>query len=202
LMLMKIRPDDDVDFRYRCALDSRPIKEGTPIMAIGCQQRILDFTANYDTEDFQGQFGIRLQTRVGRVIKVCPQGVGSKHWPGFLVDTSFDSGMSGGPVIDLSGAVPLVTGIVCSDISETREDGTQGSGAQAFTSMLWPAMMIETQLAFTAEDGSVLVPGNSRLLDLVRHGVVDDHGRAHEHVRFRQTAKGMEYSWHASASKP
>src|SRR6516165_4049508 len=40
VMLVKIEPDEDVDFRFRCTLDSRPIKEDTPIMAVGCPSRI------------------------------------------------------------------------------------------------------------------------------------------------------------------
>ena len=202
LMLVKIRPDDDADFPYRLALDSRPIKEGTAIMAVGCPSMIRDFTANYDTEDFLAELGIRLQTRVGRVIEVCPQGVSNKRWPGFLVDTLFDFGMSGGPVIDLSGAVPLVRGIVCFDMSEELEDGTKVAGTQGFASMLWLAMTIETQLTLVGEDGSLLVSENSRLLDIVRHGGVDDHGRAHEHVRVQQTASGLTCSWVSIGSEP
>ena len=167
-------------------------------MAVGYRGMRADFTAppNYDTEDFQVQLALALQTRSGTVVQVCPQGAGINRWPGFLVDTSFDSGMSGGPVIDLSGAVPLVRGIVGADMSETREDSARGSGVQAFATMLWLAMVIETQITLVGEGESLLVgPENSRLLDFVRCGVVDDHGRAHEHVRIHQTANGLDYSY-------
>jgi hypothetical protein len=99
-------------------------------------------------------------------------------------------------VIDLSGAVPLVRGIVGADMSETREDSALGSGVQAFATMLWLAMVIETQITLLDEDESPLVgPENRRLLDFVRSGVVDDHGRAHEHVRINQTESGWDYSY-------
>jgi hypothetical protein len=204
LMLVRIRPDEDVDFPYRFALDSRPIAEGTPIIAAGYPRMRAYFTTppNYETEDFQCTVALQLQTRGGRAVRVCPQGVGINRWPGFLVDMSFDSGMSGGPVIDLSGAIPLVRGIVGADLSEMLEDGAQGSGVQAFASMVWPAMITETQLAFVDEDEHLVVSGPSRLLDLVRHGIVDDHGRAHQHVRFHQTATHLEYAWIAMESVP
>ena len=204
LMLVRIRPDDDGDFPYRFALDSRPIAAGIPIMAVGYPRMRAYFTAppNYETQDFRCEVALQLQTRGGRVVRVCPRGAGINRWPGFLVDTSFDSGMRGGPVIDLSGAVPLVRGIVGVDMSEVLEDGAWGSGAQAFASMVWPAMITETQLAFIDEDEHLIVPGPSRLLDLVRHRIVDDHGRAHQHVRFRQTATCLKYAWIAMGSKP
>src|SRR5262249_48376133 len=44
LMFVRIRPDDDMDFSYRCALDSRPIAEGTPIMAVGYPRMRAYFT--------------------------------------------------------------------------------------------------------------------------------------------------------------
>jgi hypothetical protein len=204
LMLVRIGPDDDIDFPYRFALDSRPIAADTPIMAVGYPRMRAYFTAppNYETQDFRCEVALQLQTRVGKVVRVCPQGAGINRWPGFLVDTSFDSGMSGGPVIDLSGAVPLVRGLVGADMSERLEDGAQGSGVQAFASMIWPAMITETQLAFIDEHEHLVVPGPSRLLALVRHGIVDDHGRAHQHVRFRQTATHLEYAWIAMESEP
>ena len=52
LMFVRIRPDDDIDFSYRWALDSRPISEGTPIMAVGYPRMRAYFTTppNYKTQ--------------------------------------------------------------------------------------------------------------------------------------------------------
>lgn len=197
LMLVKIRPNDDVTFKYQIALDSTPIKEGTSIMAAGYPLMNANFTAepSYETKDFRVGVELQLQTRGGKVIKVCPQGDGINRWPGFLVGCPFDSGMSGGPVIEFSGSIPLVRGIVSSDISEKTENNAQGSGSRAFASMLWPAMMIKTQIALANENGDLIAPENSQLLDLVRWGLVDDHGKAHKHVKVSQTTTGFAYSW-------
>ena len=49
--------------------------------------------------------------------------------------------------------------------------------------MLWPAMVTQTNVVLHGADDRVLQPRRSRLMDFVRHGVVNDLGRAHKHVR-------------------
>jgi hypothetical protein len=158
-----------------------------------------EFTSppDYEALDFRVGLGLPFVTRIGKVVSIHPQGFGICRWPGFRVDTSFDSGMSGGPVIDLSGAIPLVRGIVCADMSGQFEDGTRIEGHQGFASMLWPAMTINPQITLLGEDGNLLVSEDSRLLDFVRCGVVDDHGQAHEHVCIHQTTSGLAYHYRA-----
>jgi len=197
LMLMQIRPDDEAEFPYRISLDSRPIREDTPTMAVGYPHMRADFTSppDYEALDFRVGLGLPFVTRIGKVVSIHPQGFGICRWPGFRVDASFDSGMSGGPVIDLSGPVPLVRGIVCADMSGQFEDGTRIEGRQGFASMLWPAMTINPQITLLGEDGGLLVSEDSRLLDFVRCGVVDDHGQAHDHVCIHQTTSGLAYHY-------
>ena len=77
-------------------------------------------------------------------------------------------------------------------MSETCEDGALGSGVRAFATMVWLAMSIETEISVVEEDGSIRLPAYSRLLDCVRCGVLDDHGRAREHVRVHQTTHGVD----------
>jgi hypothetical protein len=161
-------------------------------MAVGYQRMRMRFTSppDYENENFRVEGGHLFQTLGGRVVSILPQGVRNHRWPGFLVDMPFNSGMSGGPVIDMSGAV---RGIVSADMSEALEDGSRGSGTQAFATMLWLAMVIETQITLCGADGSPLTPENARLLDFVRCGVVDDHGQAHDHVRVHKTTHGEDY---------
>lgn len=168
------------------------------MMAVGYPGMLAESTADFEKREFLGQLRLELQCRFGSVVKKCPTGIGIHKWPGFLVSCPLDSGMSGGPLIDLSGAVPTARGIVGGDVSETAEDGTRGSGIQAFASMLWPAMLTPTQIALEAEDGTLLVPENARLIDLVRHGLIDDLGRSQEHVRFEEKDGILRCWWVAS----
>jgi hypothetical protein len=198
LVLVKIRDDNEQTFTEKLTLDTSPIEEGCPVMAVGYPGMLAKSTADFEKKEFLGQLQLQLQCRFGSVIKKCPTGIGIHKWPGFLVSCPLDSGMSGGPVVDLSGAVPTARGIVGGDVSETPEDGSRGSGIQAFASMLWTAMITPTQVVLEAEDGTPLVPENARLLDLVRHGLVDDLGRSHEHVRFEER-DGILNCWWASS---
>lgn len=189
LLLATIRPEHDATFTMHFPLDSRPITVGTPVMAVGYPGMKATSTADYDANEFRAQINLNLEYRRGTVVALRPQGDTIHKWPGFFVSCALDSGMSGGPVIDLSGDVPLVRGIVGGDLGETMGDATRGSGAQAFVSLLWPAMitkMRETDLTFVRPGQAPLVLTDASLLDLVRAGIVDDRGRAHEHARFEE----------------
>lgn len=200
LMLVKIRDDDDVSFNYRLSLDTRPVEENTLVLAVGYSPMLSDFMypPNYEVQDFRVQLQIQLQTRRGKVTRVCSQGLHNNRWPGFIVDTAFDSGMSGGPLIDLSGDDTCVRGLVGSDISETQEDGYRGSGGQAFASMLWPAMLLEVPIEFGSKDGRVVVPKNSCLFELVRHGLINDRGECYKYVGFQHTESTYNCWWHSN----
>jgi hypothetical protein len=116
-------------------------------------------------------------------------------WPGFLVDAPFDSGMSGGPVVDKDC---VVRGMVCADLSEDVFDGAAGSGGRAFASALWPLMSVTIDLDVRSLDGSVVVPRGSRLLEWVRSGIVDDRGAIHEHLSFGigpNATESITYEW-------
>jgi hypothetical protein len=195
LVLVKIREDDDDTFTEKLALNTAPIEPGCPVMAVGYPGLRAKGEPDFETQQFLGYLQMQLQCRYGKVQKTCPGGVGIHKWPGFLVSCPFDSGMSGGPIIDLSAPVPTVRGIVGGDITETPEDGSRGSGIQAFASMLWTAMAIPTQIALESKDGTTLVPRDARLLDLVRHGLIDDHGRSHEHVLIEERDGKLGCRW-------
>jgi hypothetical protein len=198
MILVRIDLDDDATFEARFALDTRPIEEGCPVMVAGYPSMMAGPTTQSAEDGFRAQMQFHLRGSWGTVTQVCPQGVGIHKWPGFLVNFPFDSGMSGGPILDLSGTPTTVRGIVGGDLSELAEDTRQGSGAQAFASMLWPAMMVPTQLEILAEDGAVLVPESARFMDLARHGFIDDRGKAHEHLRSEERDGVPRWWWDPS----
>jgi trypsin-like peptidase len=193
LLLATIRPEQDATFAMHFPLDSRPIAVGTPVMAVGYPGMKATSTPEYEKNDFRAQIKLNLEYRRGTVVALRPHGDTIHKWPGFLLSCALDSGMSGGPVIDLSGDVPLVRGIVGGDLSETVGDATRGSGAQAFVSMLWPAMitkMRQTEITVVRPNQASLVLTDASLLEIVRAGIVDDRGRAHEHARFEELPEG------------
>lgn len=193
LMSVAIPPHIDATFPTQFSLDTRPIEAGTAVMAVGYPGLYAGLTAppDYEANRFEVRLDLCIEYRTGKVSQICPTGVGIHHWPGFLVDFPFDSGMSGGPVIDISGDTPVVRGLIGGDVSEVPTDGTRGSGAQAFASMLWPAMLIKTQLHLSKTAGAPPLTTDAHLLDLVQHGFIDDRGQAHCHIRLTET----EASW-------
>jgi len=198
LLLATIRPEHDATFTMHFPLDSRPITVGTPVMAVGYPGMKATSTADYDANEFRAHVNLNLEYRRGTVVALRPQGDTIHKWPGFLVSFALDSGMSGGPVIDLSGDTPVVRGSVGGDVGE-EDDGRPGSGAHAFVSLLWPAMITKmraTELTFVRPDQPPLVLTDATLLDLVRSGIVDDRGRAHEHARFEELPNnGLRGFW-------
>lgn len=191
-----IRDDINAEFQSKITIDTRPINIGTPVMAVGYPVLEADFSEppDYDAEKFIVGVGLRIEYRPGKVTKICSEGIDIHHWPGFLVDFPFDSGMSGGPVIDLSGKVPTVRGIIGGDLSEAPQQEMRGSGVQAFASMIWLAMVIKTTDLVVYKDGLQLC-NDAQLLDLARHGIIDDLGRAQDHIRFEGHSKGIKYWW-------
>ena len=197
LLLVTIRPDQDAAFPAQLALDTRPIATGVPVMAVGYPAMRADFSEppDYGAEHFRVKLDLNLVYRTGTVTALRPQGEGIHRWPGFLVNFALDSGMSGGPIIDLSGESPVVRGIVGGDLSESPDDGTRGSAAHAFAELLWPAMIIKTPINVAARPDEPPHTTDASLLDLARYGIIDDRGRAHEHVRIDPLGDGRGRIW-------
>jgi hypothetical protein len=189
--------EDQPPFGERLAIDTRPVPIGTELVAVGYPGTTADFSAkpDYEAQRFAGQIQFQLHTRGGVVTDVHPQGIGIHAGPGFSMSVPFDSGMSGGPLLDLTVAPPCVRGVVGSDFSTDVTDGALGSAVQAFASALWPAMAIRTQLTVVDKDSAALTPVGATLLDLVKSQVVDDVGRADLHVRVKTEAGKRVVSW-------
>ncbi len=185
LLLASIRPEVDAVFEKALSLDTRPIDPDVGIWAAGYSSLQAQFNnpPDYEAQVFEIRYDVELQALGGQVVDVLPQGSGIHRGPGFLVSCPFQSGMSGGPVITFAGRVPTVRGIITGDLSESADAPAVGSGARAFAAMLWPAMVTQTNVVLHGADDRVLQPRRSRLMDFVRHGVVNDLGRADKHVR-------------------
>ena len=195
LVLARIPDGVDEIFESRFALDTRPVEVGCRVMAVGYPAMKIKSEADFENHTFAAHFRTQLQCRVGTVCGICPEGAGIHKWPGFLVNFPLDSGMSGGPIVDIAGPTPAVRGLVGGDFSESTADGALGSGLRAFASMLWPPMTAQTNIDLVRPDGTPYQPEPLRLLDLVRHGVISDLGNAHEHVRFEDTNGTITCQW-------
>lgn len=199
-ILVRIREDDDITFTEKLALNTSPIQSATRVMAVGFPGMLAASDADFEKGKFIASLQLQLQCKFGEAVRKCPKGIGIHKSPGFLVSCPLDSGMSGGPVIDLTGNTPTVRGIVAGDVSNTPNEPSRGSGLQAFASMLWTAMVIETQINIELGDGNILNSRGATLLDLVRHGFIDDVGRSHEHVRTEEHDGVLRFWWDSSSN--
>lgn len=99
---------------------------------------------------------------------------------GLLVTCPMDSGMSGGPVVEQRNKRIVVRAVVSRSLS-TEETTSRGAGDHGFVGLLLPALAIKAQglMAATKTHGDIEEP---TILDLIRSGVIEDLGRAHEWV--------------------
>jgi hypothetical protein len=193
----ELLPEADVTFHGRLSIDASPIQVGTRVMAVGYPRLDVEMVAEDSATDAPRYLATTLlEYRLGTVTDICRAGTTISPWPGFLVNCSFDSGMSGGPILEVGdgnvkGRPITVRGIIGADMTEAPDTPNRGSGQRAFASMLWPALATKTRVGIEGLEGLVTV------LDLVRHGVIDERGGALErlqvveqdglfHVRWRQ----------------
>lgn len=164
----------DLVFTEKIDIDSSPPRVGLPIRMAG----YCNMSANPHQDEIG--LGTRLTTRFdpreGKIIEVFRSvGPRNKPWPCFRCDTPIDSGMSGGPILDTSGTHDVAVGVASSDSS--LEPSFAASGADAFASILWPAMTIKL------EQENLAGINGPTLMDLARHGLITDRGMAHEHIQ-------------------
>jgi hypothetical protein len=195
LLLVRIPEAYPGRFVGQLPIDFSPVPIGTQLLAIGYPGTKARFAAPPDYDNFR--FSVTLDTTLERrpttVLEHCPTGSGIHRWPGFFVDCAFDSGMSGGPLIELRDSLPVVRGLVGGDLS-AGEDHAIGSGLRAFASILWPALAtpIGVNVCFDT-DPTLKVVGN--LLDMVRFGLIDDRGNALAHLRLLDAAPQIIARW-------
>jgi hypothetical protein len=171
-----------VHFDSKIAIDTAPTKKGRSIIAAGySEMQVLHHNVDYDANTAVTVYHQKLEWRHGQITSVYPScGPRNQPWPCFQCDTPFDSGMSGGPIIDKThGDLIVACGVVCSDSTSEASRMQAGSGRDAIASMLWPSMGIAIKEAML---GGVV--GEVKLLDLQQRNFVDDKGNASEHISF------------------
>ncbi len=157
------------------ALDPSPVLPGTLLHTLGYSDLPLSHRQDWENQEFSVRLEFHLQSRECRSIDRHLGGIRHLKWPVFQVDTFFDSGMSGGPIVELRENEPVVRGVICSDIT-TRGDLRAGGGGEAMASELWPILMMPFRfnLTFSGEDGTDLEIRT--MLDLLRERFIVDRG--------------------------
>jgi Trypsin-like peptidase domain len=167
-------PDDFV-FSERLSIDSSPPRAGTPIRLAGYWN--MSVNPHQDEIGTGARFTGRFDPRDGEIIEVFRTlGPRNKPWPCFQCNTPIDSGMSGSPLLDISGSHDVVAvGIASSDSS--LDPSFAASGADAFAAIIWPAMTIRL------EQENLGGMNGPTLMELARQGLIADRGKAHEHIQ-------------------
>ena len=184
----------DVQFGVRLGIDTRPPAVGERIAALGYSGMQADELGSSTDYPYSYRVAQKLESREGRIAEVfataSPTG---QPWPSFRCDVPFDSGMSGGPVVRLSGEEPLVCGLIHADESIDGDDMGRGSGRNAVAAMLWPSVITPVDVEMDGTEERL-----SSLLDLIRKGLVDDRGAAHDHVQIVRNVDGQTtgVGWH------
>ena len=179
-------PEDSTDrFDMRLPVDTRPaIPDASTLIAVGFPQLDGEFAEppDYDEERFRVTVRTLLDARRGLVVRTLRADEPGNHTGlGLLVTCAIDAGMSGGPVIEERDKRLIVRGVSSRSLS-TEENAAQGSGDHAFVGLLLPSLGIRANelIATTEPHGVIEEP---TVLDLIRAGVIEDLGRAHEWVR-------------------
>lgn len=171
--LIVVRIPDEIEvpddcFGWKLAINSAPPVPGTPIIG-------LDYSQSVVLEGHGDERSVKLVAREcwGSITEICPQGNRLVKAPGFNVNMPFHSGMSGGPIVDVTiPARPAVRGIVSSDLSDITTG--EGSGTSAFASSTISAYGIDTNMIVQLEDGRSSM--TLSLPNLIRTGFLVDPG--------------------------
>lgn len=118
----------------------------------------------------------RIASLKGKVVECFPDGVALVRGACFRVDQPFNSGMSGGPVIQWRNEMPVVCGVISHDDS----DNAYGTGKWAIASELGRLLDLNLVVngSYPLSYASASVPATPIrcLRDLVRLGVIEDLG--------------------------
>jgi hypothetical protein len=160
----------DLVFDQRFEVDSSPPLKGTAITAIGYKElsvashRIVGRRALVHYTEM-------LVRRPGTVIEVYPdRGPRNQPGPCFQCSTPFDSGMSGGPILELTDEKTVAIGVISSDFS--FEYPHRGSGESALASILKPVMNVHLI------EETLHQVGGPTLWDFQRKGLIRDRGNS------------------------
>lgn len=183
LISVSLHEDDDVKFDMSFSIDSSPFMPiGLPLTAFGFRKLEAESWQDWEKENFEARISEgELVVRTGKVLSNAEAGRGSR-FTGTYVDIPFDSGMSGGPVVEYRGDEPFVRAVITSDLSSDPKDQAAGSGQRAFASSIWMLAGIPVSgINVERQDGNVETC--QRVLDLIANGRIRDVGAAHRFVQ-------------------
>jgi len=169
----------DVVFDQYLALKSAPPAIGTSVAAVGYSgMKIL--SNRKEGIEWKVTHTEFLTRRMGAITDVFPErGPLNQPAPCFQCNIPFDSGMSGGPIIDLSHEEEIsAIGIISSDSSHDPTSPESGSGLSATACILWPALT--TKMKFETLYGI----NGPTLLDYVISGLLIDRSEPEKHLIF------------------
>lgn len=179
--ILKI-PDNlpvDLVFDQWLGLNSAPPIVGTRVAAVGYSgMKVL--SNRMEGTERKVTHTENLTRRIGLITEVFPErGPLNQPAPCFQCNIPFDSGMSGGPIIDLSHEEEIsAIGVISSDSSHDPLSPSTGSGLSAIASTLWPAL--------TTKMKSETLSGmeSPTLLDFVKLGLLLDRSEPEKHLTF------------------
>jgi hypothetical protein len=165
--------------KFCLAMNTNPVRIGDSLSAIGYPFLSAKFVEepDYEKQIFKVRVGFKPEIRNGTVLEVLNQGVGIHKGPGFILSTPFDSGMSGGPIIEFVDGIPIVRGVISSDMSTDENRMNSGTGIRAFARMIWTSLMIDSQMTIVLEPENRTIEIDN-LIDFIKHGIITDKGES------------------------
>ncbi len=181
------------------SLDPR-VAPGTHIAAVGYAGIKATSTQDYEHGDFRASVRFPLESRDGSALALVTDELGiHRGRSGLMVDIPFDGGMSGGPVIELRGTVPVVRAIVSADVGE-KPDGSVGSGVRSFASLLLPIAGLRLRgLRLSFPDGATL--DEPSVLELMYRGQVNHYGTFRDAIQVFETDDKVTVMWSIEAQE-
>lgn len=172
LFLMTLPDDAPCQFDLRLSVDTGPLLAETSIVALGYSGASARFAEapDYDRERFRVSLKIPLIGRLGSVLAEAPKGGGIFVSPGVFVNCPFDSGMSGGPVVEIRDHVAVVRAVIGGDSSD-GSDMSSGSGTRAFANVIAPCLGLRALgVKFALNDGKIL--DEPSIAELIKHRLI------------------------------
>jgi hypothetical protein len=181
-------------FNARLSIDPSPLTKGVPVTAMGYRGLPVEHDIDWENDYFGARFEFRLDTIETQVAERFVSGLRMLKWPVFKVSAGFDSGMSGGPVIEIRQGELVIRGIICSDLSIGNDLG-KGGGGEAFASEIWPILMMPYQFDtnFTEDNGHTVQVGT--IFDLFKNDFVIDRGDTIKNFRWEIREENIHAAW-------
>jgi hypothetical protein len=192
VLTVELPADSPCRFERAFALDTTPTMPiGQRLLAIGYSGLNATSEQDFDQQRFTARIDEgSLVARPGKVLANAQAG-GSERFTGVYVSCPFDSGMSGGPVVELRNEEPFVRAVITSDLSENAANHASGSGARAFASSIWMLAGLRAYgVRMERRDGTFATDPLVR--DLLAENRVRDVGSAHVYAQLTEHHDGGE----------